>query len=352
MTLSLAERIRGCLLGGACGDALGAPVEFLSTGAIVSQHGSKGITDFDVAYGRRGAITDDSQMTIFTVDGIIRSIVREKQRGIGADWPAVVHHAYLRWLATQKHQFLARGDVAELDGWIIEDARLWSQRAPGATCISALNAANDFGSHAANNSKGCGTVMRDAPWGLAFAGQPQRAFDLASEAARTTHGHPSAASASGAVAAIVARICAGVGIAEAVEQTISEQLQHADASEVAYALSLAMSLSGDGWRSSLLELGQGWVAEEALAIAVLCAVSAQNPKAALIAAVNHDGDSDSTGAICGNLLGAQLGASAFPAEWIAAVELGDLLEALSSDLASAVAGQFDVDALSKRYPGW
>src|SRR5699024_6849945 len=55
-------------------------------------------------------------------------------------------------------------------------------------------------------------------------------------------------------------------------------------------------------------LGEGWVAEEALAIAVFCAVRYQDDFAAAIrAAVNHKGDSDSTGAICGNILGAWLG---------------------------------------------
>ena len=49
MKLTLAVRVRGCLLGGAYGDALGAPVEFMSTGDIVARYGSKGIDDFDVA---------------------------------------------------------------------------------------------------------------------------------------------------------------------------------------------------------------------------------------------------------------------------------------------------------------
>jgi hypothetical protein len=54
------EHFTGCLLGGAVGDALGAPVEFHSLELIRKKYGSAGITDYDLAYGRRGAITDDT----------------------------------------------------------------------------------------------------------------------------------------------------------------------------------------------------------------------------------------------------------------------------------------------------
>lgn len=192
LTVPLPDRIRGCLLGGAVGDALGAPVEFMTTGDIVARYGPRGIADFDIAYGRRGAITDDTQMTLFTVDGLIRARVRGQLRGI-VDPPSVVHHAYIRWLATQLNAFTARATLPDLDGWLIDDERLWSRRAPGMTCISALKAAKGFGIPAENDSKGCGTVMRDAPWGLASGGDPDRAYALAAQAARTTHGHPTAA---------------------------------------------------------------------------------------------------------------------------------------------------------------
>jgi ADP-ribosylglycohydrolase len=350
--LPLAERIRGCLLGGACGDALGAPVEFLSTRQIAARFGSKGITGFEPDNGPLGAVTDDTQMTMFTVEGLIRARVRQELGGV-SDWPAVVHRACLRWLSTQLHPHTARPSIDGLDGWLIEDARLWSQRAPGTTCLVALKSATTLGAPAENDSKGCGTVMRDAPWGLAFPGDPDTAFRLAFEAARTTHGHPSAHYASGAIAAIVSRLCAGLDLGDAVERTITGNLRHPDGVEVAAALVMALQFAGQpGWRSSLLELGGGWVAEEALAIAVLCALSAEGSQQALIAAVNHDGDSDSTGAICGNLLGAALGADAFPAEWIAQLEMRDLLETLASDLADSLMPGFDARAFEVRYPGW
>ena len=70
---SLTSRCRGCLLGGAVGDALGAPVEFMRHSQIVARFGPGGVRDFAPAYGRTGAITDDTQMSLFTAEGLLRA---------------------------------------------------------------------------------------------------------------------------------------------------------------------------------------------------------------------------------------------------------------------------------------
>jgi ADP-ribosylglycohydrolase len=75
------SRFRGCLLGGAVGDALGAAVEFMTREQITQRYGRRGITAFDVAYGRAGAITDDTQMTLFTADGLLRAEVGQHRGG-------------------------------------------------------------------------------------------------------------------------------------------------------------------------------------------------------------------------------------------------------------------------------
>jgi ADP-ribosylglycohydrolase len=89
--VSISNRCRGCLLGGAVGDALGAPVEFMSHSQIVSRFGPHGIRDFAPAYGRTGAITDDTQMTLFTAEGLRRAHLRHVARGI-CHSPTVIHH--------------------------------------------------------------------------------------------------------------------------------------------------------------------------------------------------------------------------------------------------------------------
>src|SRR5262249_1188667 len=89
------EHFTGCLLGGAVGDALGAPVEFASINAIRHIYGSAGITDYDVAYGRRGAITDDTQMTLFTAEGLLRAITMRRHKSI-CHPASAIHQAYIR----------------------------------------------------------------------------------------------------------------------------------------------------------------------------------------------------------------------------------------------------------------
>ena len=81
------------------------------------------------------------------------------------------------------------------------------------------------------------------------------------------------------------------------------------------------------------QLGRGWVGEEALAIAVYCSLKHSDSFAdAIIAAVNHSGDSDSTGAIAGNIAGASLGLRAIPKKYLEALERKDVILELADDL--------------------
>jgi ADP-ribosylglycohydrolase len=112
------ERIKGCLLGGAVGDALGAPVEFLEWPAIEAKFGPHGIVDFSPAYGITGAITDDTQMMLFTAGGLMRAYVRGSS-GHTCHVPSVIHHALLRWLMTQDQQPAVS---VSTDGWVFKEA--------------------------------------------------------------------------------------------------------------------------------------------------------------------------------------------------------------------------------------
>lgn len=95
-------------------------------------------------------------------------------------------------------------------------------------------------------------------------------------------------------------------------------------------------------------LGEGWLGEEALAISVYCALKYQDDFAsALHAAVNYDGDSDSTGAITGNILGAYLGVDRIPTHWVEQVELGDVLIQIADDL---LMGKMENQVDEERYP--
>lgn len=358
-------RYQGCLLGGAVGDALGAPVEFLSLEQIQQRFGPRGITEFAPAYGGLGKITDDTQMTLFTAEGLLRGWVRGVLKGI-TTYPGVVGHAYLRWLRTQGER--NRHDLEfglEEPGWLWSQKALHSRRGPGMTCLSALREMPSLGAPARNTSKGCGGVMRVAPVGLFaahFGERPERTFDLGVEIAALTHGHPSGSLAAGAMAVMVHRLVEGASMLQAV-QTSRECLQgRAGAEEVLRALDKAQALADSEKvaHRAVAALGEGWVAEEALAIGVYCALAARNFEQGVFWAVNHGGDSDSTGAIAGNLLGALHGVDAVPTAWRKQLELRDVIEEIATDLAqfpgwelnSAAAEVGSKSRLWAKYPGY
>src|SRR5712691_1249092 len=128
-------RVHGCLMGGAVGDALGAPVEFMTLAEIRARYGPAGVREYvGVAEGgqtRYGLVSDDTQMTLFTAEGLIRAGVRT-DRGIGLT-VAVVHHAYDRWLDTQ----INPAPTGQRDGWLQAQQWLYARRAPGQTCLAA-----------------------------------------------------------------------------------------------------------------------------------------------------------------------------------------------------------------------
>jgi ADP-ribosylglycohydrolase len=359
-------RVRGCLLGGAIGDALGGPVEFEDGRSIVAKYPDR-LREF-VPGGPgwpAGTVTDDTQMTLFTVEGLIRASVRT-DRGIGFT-VAVVHGAYDRWLDTQT----LPGPSGERNGWLQGEQWLYARRAPGNTCLTALTEARkggptipQLGYQAGNDSKGCGGVMRVAPFGLLPHDFPAEwVFDKAAEAAGYTHGHPTGKLAAGTLAAIIHGLCTGAGLDDALSRAIELLEQHDGHEETGAALTLARHLAATAPADPVTveHLGGGWVAEEALAIAVYAALAYPAPEQfldALALAVTHSGDSDSTGAICGNILGALHGETALPAELVFTVEGRPTILQLADDFAleftqsRSLHGDYGpYTAWTTRYPG-
>ena len=97
------------------------------------------------------------------------------------------------------------------------------------------------------------------------------------------------------------------------------------------AIMLSETASDD--LTAIHQLGEGWVAEETLAIAVYCALKYERDfDKAIRTAVNHNGDSDSTGAVCGNILGTYLGYDAIPQKFKNNLELHDIIIEIADDL--------------------
>jgi len=360
-----ASRVSGCLLAGAVGDALGGPIEFSTLFGLRRQYGDAGITDLIYeGPGRTALITDDTQMTLFTVEGLIRFGVRIPGKTAGSAERAVLR-ALQRWNDTQRYlgpEDLPAGD--HRTGWLLQQPWLYHRRAPGAACLSGLESRLDgfaeWGRPGNVNpdSKGCGTVMRSAPFGL-FATDAPAGFDLAARCAQYTHGHPTGYMAAGATAAIVHHLSRGRELVEAVSMTQELLATYPGHSETSEALRSAVMLAAQGGATSekVEMLGGGWVAEEALAIAVYCALTAAQAggpapammRRALLLSVNHSGDSDSTGTVCGHLMGAWRGAEAIPSEWLVRLENREAMNALISDFIVALR---DAPSLARGVPPW
>jgi ADP-ribosyl-[dinitrogen reductase] hydrolase len=361
------DRFRGCLLGGAVGDALGAAVEFTPLAQIRARFGPEGLRDYAPVYGRPGAITDDTQMTLFTAEGLLRRHVRWLGKGIAPPPEAMLARAYGRWLQTQGLPWRG-GDCAADSSWLYALPDLHARRAPGSTCLAALQAiddASDASLVARNASKGCGGVMRVAPVGLLFArpGRPgavqlRHAFDLGGAAAALTHGHASGQLPAAVLAALIALVASGQALAAALEPVMRLLAARPGHGETARAVATAIELAGSavGSDAAIARLGGGWIAEEALAVSVFCALRADTFADAVVLAVNHDGDSDSTGAITGNLAGAAQGVGAIPSRWLDALELRAAIATVADDLFDAPAwaepAQSPAHAQAMaRYPG-
>jgi ADP-ribosylglycohydrolase len=357
------SRIHGCLLGGALGDSLGYAVEFDSIAAIRSRFGPQGLQDFTALDGG-SHFSDDTQMTLYTVDGLVEAL-EWANAGVGADANACVWLAYLRWLETQGE---SAPDPAPRPQprWIDRQPALRHRRAPGGACLSGL-ATGEMGTvyRPVNpDSKGCGTVMRSAPFGLVPHIPAESVYKLSSDAASLTHGHPSARQSAGVFSLLIHSLVQGQGLLDAAQVAADHVRSDADAApELFERLSAALRLAGEaiapgaGTRGLLTpedlvrELGEGWVAEEALAVglyAVLATATggpatggggaAPTPvehfKAAISVAVNHSGDSDSTASIAGNILGAYYGEACLPADWLEALEAPEVIRGMADQLVS------------------
>ncbi len=331
------NQIRGCLLGGAIGDALGYAVEFSSESAIFTKYGEKGITEYELCDGK-AIISDDTQMTMFTACGIIHSLLSgatNNEERIG-----YIYSCYIDWLITQSFFDERSGCKCWLGG--IDG--LFARRAPGNTCLSSLMS-GACGSIATriNHSKGCGGVMRVAPIGLYFGGLlSQDDIDLlGAEAAAITHGHELGFVPAAVLVHIVSRLAFYEcdSIAEAVDsaiEAIGRLFGDIDSDGTMIRLlerAKKLAVSDVPTLDAIHELGEGWVGDEALAIAVYCALKYEDDfESAICAAVNHGGDSDSTGAICGNIVGALVGLSGLPRKYLDKLELREEILELSDDL--------------------
>lgn len=345
------DKIRGCLMGGAAGDALGYRVEFLQEEDIQEKYGRAGIQSYDLdpATGK-ALISDDTQMTMFTANGVLVGQTQRAMRGTKAALSSYVELAYQDWFKTQTESMEERKTWKSSISWLLDVPGLYARRAPGNTCLSALSqgiTGSEYIRQAKNHSKGCGGLIRVAP--LALACRPDRGDFKGIETldregaqiAAITHGHSLGYMPAAVLTHILSQILTHPQadlksiVLEAREMVQKLFPEDAHLPELVGIMDLALELSANDKPDveNIHALGEGWEAEETLGIALYCALKYEKDfSAGIIAAVNHNGDSDSTGSVTGNILGALLGYERMEAKWKEHLELSEVILELADDL--------------------
>ncbi|WP_054742614.1 ADP-ribosylglycohydrolase family protein [Cellulosilyticum ruminicola] len=355
------EYLEGCLLGGAIGDALGAPVEFKKYDEIITVYGENGIIELIPGLGRKEAlITDGTQMTMFTVEGLLRSMTRAKRKGVQWDKNDIAHtvfRAYLRWLYTQGLN-TPHWAEKDYDGFLVKIKKLHAYREAGITSITALGKGiKGSVAHPVNDSKGCGGLMRIAPIGLVDL--EEDVFEIGCEVAAITHGGACAYLPAGTLAVIIKELVRGQEITYAIGRALQRlKLEPKNEQCVECIEKTLILIEEDGiTREKIESLGEGIFAHEALAMALYIAGNTirhtkgtrEDIREALCKAVNHNGGSDIVGAITGQILGVYYGVEKIENLFKVPVELEKEIRDLAKDLYILYE---DTPQWLEKYPAW
>lgn len=331
------ERVLGCLLGLAIGDALGYPVEFMNHSEIADAVGQDGVRGFvETNRCQRGQYSDDTQMTIALLKGLLSADTE--------DLDDVMRHTtreFIQWANSPENN-----------------------RAPGQSCMDgcfALERGRHWFSSGDPYSKGCGAAMRSAPVGLMYSTDPDRLIEVARAVAICTHGHPTALASSIAVAAAVAYAMSGKPVEGMVNHLLKllnsergvpgyiEHVTHDPLQEQTRLLNNLNTVLAVEPAFAFDHLGGGWIGEETVAGALYCFLrSPDDFRQTVLVAANASRsdlqrkdkgrcDSDSIACVAGAISGARNGIRGIPPEWIDEIENRDLLFDLGKNLAARAA---------------
>jgi ADP-ribosylglycohydrolase len=323
----------GSMFGLAFGDCMGKPTEFQRFEEIKQLYGPAGPSDLSLG----GYVTDDTQMALAVADALLE-------------------------------QSPAAGPVADLavepfTASLIKHFLIWAKspdnnRAPGMTCLRAcgnLGNGQPWPQATQRGSKGCGANMRVTPIGLVPRLPAATVAGASQLQAALTHGHATALAASELTAFATRWLLEGMApsdLVPALQERCQEQrrVYHGDwLGDDLWRVPMRDSPEDfieNGWAECEMILatlakaarnpdpsidpcdytGEGWIAEEALATALLCFLMYDDePVRALGRAAATGGDSDSIAALAGAFLGARHGIEAFPADWPQRIEYRDRL---------------------------
>jgi len=333
------SRLAGSLFGLAYGDALGKDTEFISVAEIQRRYGPDGPSELP----EPALVTDDTQMALAVGEGLVE-VLGAGPHPLTSDALAPVwSRRFVEWAHSPDNN-----------------------RAPGMTCLRAcggLAEGKAWIDATIPGSKGCGANMRVTPIGLVSGFSSSTRAGAAQLQAALTHGHATGLAASELTAYATWWLLDGMrpeDLPGALRARAEEQREvyheawlgelwkrsqdNSPESFMAHGWDdcidvldrLDTALAADDRKSDPCDAtGEGWIAEEALATALLCFLLFRDePVAALRRAATTCGDSDSIAALAGAFAGAAHGIEAFPAAWRERIEYADRLEAISIGLAT------------------
>ncbi|WP_297015848.1 ADP-ribosylglycohydrolase family protein [uncultured Dialister sp.] len=339
------DKFRGALYGSACGDALGYPLQNFSVGRIQHRFGPFGLRTLvrDSKNGKKAPISDDTQMILATIDGILWADAKKLDLVDG------IYRGYMRWYYSQTGEEPRRGQRTwmrrqphEREFCLLREKFMHARRNPEEGLLGAFSKDSRGSTKVkVNDSKGSAALARAIPLGLLFAGDSKMAFDEAVKAAALSHSNPVAYYAAGGLAAIIACLAYGLTLPKALEraETLLGKMHKTD--PILSLLGAAEEQANNHpagktgtWDhiDSISSLGSGHSAEEALAIAVYCALAVDDPLDALIVSANHAGKSTTTGAITGAIEGVRFGTSFMPEYWADILEGNGVISFMADKL--------------------
>lgn len=335
------NKIYNCILAGAVGDALGEPIRDMGYDVIIEEYGKNGYTDLKVDSDDKARITANTQLTIFTIDALIRAYTKYYIYGITGLGRVISYTSYLRWQYTQNRDIPSNIEKTMLeDNYLMEYQELKYERYAEESMKQVLeNKLIDEEDIGYIDNKGYSCLTKSAPIGLVFYNNDKIAFEMAVKVAKITHGHPSAYLSCGVFAVIIANLARGEKLEKAIEKALKMVIRKEEASELIEKIRLGLELSKDNihYAEKLDDFGFCDDAHEVLGAAIYIALTFQdNISDALLYAVNNNCYGSNIASVVGNILGLYRGIDIRVAEWSKKVELYDLYKTLAFDLSLVI----------------
>ncbi|MCL1824030.1 MAG: ADP-ribosylglycohydrolase family protein [Oscillospiraceae bacterium] len=333
------ERFEGAFLGFAVGDAFGYPIRDMEFTAMCRKFEKHGCLELAVSKQTETALfTDATQMMLFTADGI--TWADREAKGGEINYTSYVFYAYQFWLYTQtktvagrEYAWLFDKEQNRRQCRLLKAKGLYKKRNTDDVSVEALLSARDnkYGRliNRINDNADNGGLKRVLPAGLYFNYDSEIAFRAGADFAAITHTAPVGYLSAGCYAAMIAELICGENLENAVNKAMRILREYEGHEPVLLTIDTALDFVKDqsiSPREVLAKIGDGKTADEALAIAIFCALlHAEDFGNAIRLASNHDGESDVCAALCGGIFGAYRGVGAIPNRWIKKIQYYNLI---------------------------